>query len=249
MIQVGTSGWQYRDWKGAFYPDELPQRRWLDFYATRFSTVEVNNSFYRLPDGDTFERWCRETPPGFVVTVKASRFITHLKRLKDPEDPVGLLWERATRLGPRLGPILFQLPPRFPADPDRLSSFLRVLPSRMHPAFEFRDPSWHTPQVFRLLDRAGAALVWADLPGARIHLPVTAGRAYVRFHQGRPHAAGYTADKLRRWADRISELELGEGWLYFNNDPGGAAPRDAVRLRTLLEERGVRTADPPPDRP
>ena len=249
MIHVGTSGWQYRDWKdGSFYPAGLPQREWLRFYATRFSTVEVNNSFYRLPEGDTFERWCRETPPGVVVTVKASRFITHLKRLRDPVEPVELFWERATRLGPRLGPVLFQLPPRFPSDPGRLSRFLGVLPARLHAAFEFRDPSWHEPAVFDLLERAGAALVWADRPGARVDLPVTGRWTYVRFHQGRSSAAGYTTTKLRRWADRIADLDADEGWIYFNNDPDAAAPRDAVTLRTLLRERGVRTADPPPDR-
>jgi uncharacterized protein YecE (DUF72 family) len=248
VIHVGTSGWQYRDWRSTFYPEGLPQREWLRFYATRFSTVEVNNSFYRLPEGDTFERWCRETPPGFVVTVKASRFITHLKRLRDPEEPVELFWERATRLGPRLGPVLFQLPPRFPSDPGRLSRFLGVLPARLHAAFEFRDPSWHEPAVFGLLERAGAALVWADRPGARIELPITGGWTYVRFHQGRAHAAGYTGAKLRRWADRLAALDVDEAWIYFNNDRGAAAPRDAVTLRTLLRERGVRTADSTPDR-
>jgi uncharacterized protein YecE (DUF72 family) len=248
VIHVGTSGWQYRDWKGSFYPKDLPQREWLAFYASRFSTVEVNNSFYRLPEAETFERWCRETPDGFVMAVKASRFITHLKRLRDPHDPVELLWERARWLGPRLGPVLFQLPPRFPADHDRLAAILSILPSGMRPAFEFRDPSWHTPAVFEMLDRAGAALVWADRPRARIDLPVTGGRAYVRFHQGRSDAPGYTTQKLRRWADRIAELGVTEGWIYFNNDEGGAAPKDASTLRSLLIERVVRTADPPPDR-
>jgi uncharacterized protein YecE (DUF72 family) len=249
VIHVGTSGWQYRDWKGTFYPEDLPQRAWLSFYAGRCSTVEVNNSFYRLPTADTFARWGRDTPDGFVMAVKASRFITHLRRLRDPRDPVRLLWEGATALGPRLGPILFQLPPRFPAAPDRLSSLLDVLPERIRPAFEFRDVSWHIPAVFEMLERAGAALVWADRPRTRIDLPVTGGWSYIRFHQGRIGAPDYPTDKLRRWADRIAELDIRDGWIYFNNDEGGAAPRDAITLRSLLRARGVRTADPPPDRP
>jgi uncharacterized protein YecE (DUF72 family) len=249
VIHVGTSGWQYRDWRGVFYPPQLPQRAWLSFYATRFSTVEVNNSFYRLPSMNTFKRWRAETPEGFLMAVKASRFITHLLRLRGPQDPVDLLWERTAGLGPRIGPILFQLPPRFPVDADRLRDLLRVLPRRMRAAFEFRDESWHTPSVFHLLDRAGAALVWADRPRARIDLPITGGWAYLRFHQGRTDAPGYPREKLRRWADRIAELDARDAWAYFNNDTGGAAVRDAMTLRRLLTDRGVRTADPLPDRP
>ena len=248
MIHVGTSGWHYQDWKGAFYEDGLPQRRWLEFYVRRFATVEVNNSFYRLPSANTFERWRTETPDGFVMAIKASRFITHLRRLRDPEDPLRLLWERAELLGPRLGPVLFQLPPRFPADVDRLAALLRVLPRGMRAAFEFRDASWHTPDVFDRLDRAGAALVWADRPGTRFGLPTTGGWAYVRFHQGRSDAPAYPRSKLRRWADRIAELPVRDAWIYFDNDTGAAAPRDATTLRSLLRERGVRTADPPPGR-
>src|SRR5206468_2606074 len=148
VIHIGTSGWQYRDWGGTFYPDDLAQREWLPYYATRFRTVEVNNSFYRLPEEATFKRWKESTPAGFVMAVKASRFLTHLKRLRDPEEPVDLFWERATNLGPRLGPVLFQLPPRFPADRGRLGGLLHVLPRAMRAAFEFRDPSWHTTGTF-----------------------------------------------------------------------------------------------------
>ena len=223
MIHIGTSGWQYRDWGGTFYPDDLAQREWLPYYATRFRTVEVNNSFYRLPEEATFKRWKESTPAGFVMAVKASRFLTHLKRLRDPEEPVDLFWERATNLGPRLGPVLFQLPPRFPADRGRLGGLLHVLLRAMRAAFEFRDPSWHTTGTFELLDDAGAAIVWADRPGARVDLPVTGGWAYVRFHQGRADAPGYRREKLRRWADRIAELDARDAWIYFNNDTGGAA--------------------------
>jgi uncharacterized protein YecE (DUF72 family) len=231
-LHIGTSGWQYRDWRGVFYPEDLPQRQWLGFYAERFGTVEVNNSFYRLPERATFERWREQTPPGFVVTVKASRFITHLKRLRDPREPVELLWERATGLGDRLGPMLFQLPPRFPVEIERLRSLLSVLPEGMRPAFEFRDPSWYTDDVFLLLDDAGAALVWPDRPGMRHTLPMTAGWLYVRFHQGTGAGPGYRRDKLKRWASRISATSAENAYLYFNNDPTGAAIRDA---RTMIE--------------
>ena len=128
MIYVGTSGWQYRDWKGRFYPDGVPQREWLSYFSTRFSTVEVNNSFYMLPKPETFERWGRESGPGFVVAVKASRYITHIRRLRETKDSVELFWDRARRIGDKLGPVLFQLPPRFRADLDLLRAFLRALP-------------------------------------------------------------------------------------------------------------------------
>jgi uncharacterized protein YecE (DUF72 family) len=244
VIYVGTSGWQYRDWRGPFYPPELAQREWLAFYARTFATTEVNNSFYRLPAEGAFRRWRDATPDGFVMAVKASRFLTHLRRLRDPRQPVELLWQRATELGDRLGPVLFQLPPRFPADPGRLRELLQVLPSALRPAIEFRDPSWYTSEVFGLLERHDAALVWPDRPGARITLPCTAAWGYVRFHQGTAGGPDYRRDKLRRWADRIAALPVGASFLYFNNDPGGAAVRDAGAMIDLLGERGVDVAVP-----
>jgi uncharacterized protein YecE (DUF72 family) len=233
-VLVGTSGWQYDDWRGRFYPDDLPKRAWLSFFASRLPTVEVNNSFYRLPSDETFRRWRDETPEGFVVAVKASRFITHIRRLRDCAEPVKLFWSRARGLGPRLGPVLFQLPPRFEVDAERLATFLRVLPRAMRPAFEFRDPSWVTVEVFRLLDDAGAAFVLADRPRARVPDAVTGGWSYVRFHQGRERAPGYPKAKLRRWADRIGSMRAEDVFVYFNNDTDGAAIRDAVTLRELL---------------
>ncbi len=240
-VLVGTSGWQYDDWRGRFYPPDLPKRAWLGYFASRFPTVEVNNSFYRLPTGETFARWREDTPAGFVVAVKASRFITHIRRMRDCRDPVRLLWTRARELGPRLGPVLFQLPPRFPADRELLDRFLRVLPSGMRAAFEFRDPAWRTEDVLRALDRAGAASVLADRPGARIPDVVTGGWAYVRFHQGRERHPGYTREKLRRWARRIAALPAEDVFVYFNNDTGGAAVRDAAALTGMLRRLGGRT--------
>jgi uncharacterized protein YecE (DUF72 family) len=236
-IWIGTSGWQYRDWRGTFYPQKLPQREWLIHYASGFDTVEVNNSFYRLPETTTFEHWRDVTPDGFLFAVKANRYLTHIRRLREPAEPLELFWSRARVLGPRLGPVLFQLPPRFPAEDDRLETFLRALPTGLQAAFEFRDPSWHTPAIFDLLSDAGAALVWADRPGRRIVPPLTAEWAYVRFHQGRRDTPGYPRAKLRRWADRLARLPVRELFVYFNNDEEAAAPRDAVTFRSLLEVR------------
>ena len=239
MIWMGTSGWQYADWRGRFYPRDVPAARWLEHYAGVFPTVELNNSFYRLPSEDAFRAWRRRTPPGFVIAVKASRFITHVRRLREPRDPVRLLWSRARLLRDRLGPVLFQLPPTMKADPDRLGEVLTVLPAGMRAAFEFRHPSWNTPAVLDLLDGAGAALVLADRPGARIDPAVTGGWSYVRMHQGRPDDPAYTREKLRRWAVRLAVLPARDTFVYFNNDTGGAAVRDARTLTEVLGDAGV----------
>ena len=242
MIHIGTSGWQYDSWRRRFYPKDLPQAQWLPFYAERFETVEVNNTFYRLPRAETFVRWREVTPPGFVVTVKASRFITHIKRLKDPADSVRMFYERADGLGDKLGPVLFQLPPRFKADLERLKGFLGVLPRHIPAAFEFRDASWETDEIRWLLDEHGAALVLADRPGWRVPMIVTGGWSYIRFHQGQRLAPHYRRGKLRLWADRIAALPAREVYIYFNNDPDGAAILDTETMRTLLAERGCEIA-------
>jgi uncharacterized protein YecE (DUF72 family) len=245
VIWIGTSGWQYADWRGRFYPRDVPQSRWLETYAERYPTVELNNSFYRLPSEHAFREWRRRTPPGFVLSVKASRYITHIRRLREPGDPVRLLWSRARLLGDRLGPILFQLPPSLPVDKALLSQLLRVLPKTMRAAFEFRHSTWRTSAVRNLLEDAGAALVTADRPGTRIDGTVTGGWAYVRMHRGREDDPGYTRDKLRRWAGRIADLPAGEVYVYFNNDTGGAAVRDARTLTELLVQRGADVAPAP----
>jgi uncharacterized protein YecE (DUF72 family) len=237
MIYVGTSGWQYRDWKGPFYPEKLPQRRWLEHYATRFPVVEVNNSFYMLPKEETFDRWREATTQGFLFVVKASRYVTHIRRLRDARDAVELFWSRVTRLREKLAPVLFQLPPNFRADAGLLKDFLDVLPKGAQAAFEFRDPSWETDEVFDVLDRAGAAWVLADRPGATVPLVVTGGWSYVRFHKGRHTHPGYTRNKLRTWADRIAGLEARDAWCFFNNDTWAAAPADGATLMDLLAER------------
>jgi uncharacterized protein YecE (DUF72 family) len=237
VIRVGTSGWQYDDWRSRFYPADLPRSGWLRWYAERFSSVEVNNTFYRLPGRSTFERWRDETPEGFVIAVKASRYLTHLRRLREPQEPLRRLLGAAAGLGSRLGPVLFQLPPRFPAQPDRLAELLRHLPADVRAAFEFRDPSWDTDEIHEMIRDAGAALVVADRPGWRLPDRLVGEWAYVRFHQGRKLSPGYPRDKLRRWADRLMDLGVTDGYVYFNNDPGGAAIRDASRFRGQLRQR------------
>ncbi|MGH2794791.1 MAG: DUF72 domain-containing protein [Actinomycetota bacterium] len=242
MIHIGTSGWQYDSWRGRFYPKDLPQSDWLPFFASRFETVEVNNTFYRLPKRETFVRWREQTPPGFVVTVKASRFITHIKRLKEPQEPIRTLYERAEGLGERLGPVLYQLPPRFRAVLVRLEAFLDALPRHAPAAIEFRDPTWNTEEVWRLLDEHGAAFVLADRPGARVHDIVTGGWSYIRFHQGQRHSPHYRRGKLRRWAERITRLSAHDVFIYFNNDHDGAAVHDAETIHSLLSDIGARVA-------
>jgi uncharacterized protein YecE (DUF72 family) len=244
MIYVGTSGWQYVSWRGRFYPNGLHQRAWLRAYASRFPVVEINNSFYRLPNETTFDRWRQETPPGFRFVVKASRYITHVRRMRDANDAVDLFWSRATRLREKLGPVLFQFPPTLRVDLSLLVDFLRVLPREMRAAFEFRDPSWERPDVYEALDRAGAAWVLADRPRARVPAITTGGWAYVRFHQGRLTHPGYPRAKLRAWADRIASLGVDDTYAFFNNDPLAAAPADALTLTELLAERGVPVARP-----
>jgi uncharacterized protein YecE (DUF72 family) len=247
MIRVGTSGWQYASWRGRFYPKDVPQRAWLEHYATRFPVVEVNNSFYMLPKEATFDRWRAITPRGFVFVVKASRYITHIRRLRDAKDSVDLFWSRATRLREKLGPVLFQLPPNFRADPPLLKEFLAILPTGMRPAFEFRDDSWSDDRVFDLLDRAAAAWVLADRPGWRVPLVVTGGWSYLRFHQGRPTHPAYSRRKLRTWAERIAGLPAEDAYAFFNNDERAAAPADALALMDLLRDLGQTVAMPATD--
>lgn len=235
-LLIGTSGWVYPHWRERFYPRGLPQACWLEHYAQRFPTVEVNNSFYRLPPAAVFQAWRQRTPPEFMFSVKASRFITHIKRLREPRAAVTTFVRRAVRLGPKLGPVLFQLPPRFPIDLERLERFLKVLPNGVRPVMEFRDPSWHVPQVYDMLDRYGAAYCIMVAPKLTSVPVVTGRRLYVRFHAHGGAGPAFGRRRLRAWADRIRDLmdRADEGWVYFNNDPHGAALDDARILRELL---------------
>jgi uncharacterized protein YecE (DUF72 family) len=238
-VHIGCSGWQYRHWRGDFYPAELPQARWLEYYSERFDTVEINNTFYRLPEASTFDQWCRRAPPRFTYAVKASRFLTHMKKLKDPEGPLELFFSRATRLGRTLGPILYQLPPRWPMNLERLEGFLRALPRRRLHAVEFREPSWYAPEVLTRLQRHRVALCLHDMEGSASGQMAVGPFVYVRFHGTAKYSGSYSDAALESWADWLAErVRTGAAvYGYFNNDVGGHAPRDAVRLRTMLDRR------------
>lgn len=230
---VGTSGWQYRDWRGVLYPEGVAQRRWLPRYAEAFPTVENNNAFYRLPGRETFELWRDVTPDGFVMAVKASRYLTHMKRLTEPEEPVARLMNAAAGLGAKLGPVLVQLPPNMRAAPERLDACLGRFPAGVRVAVEPRDPSWWTDETRAVLERNGAALCWADRLGRPLTpLWRTAGWRYLRLHEGTadpwPH---YPDDVLRAWVERLGPDP--DAYVYFNNDPGGAAVRNALRFAAL----------------
>lgn len=236
-IRVGTSGWQYADWRGAFYPAKLPQRLWLASYLESFDTVEVNSSFYRLPSLNTVQRWADALPDGFRMAMKASRFLTHVKRLREPAEPVERLMTVLAPLRCRelLGPLLVQLPPDLPVELDRLQQTLAAFPDGVRVAVEPRHRSWFTDDLRTLLTDHDAALVWADRDGRSVGpLWQTAGWTYLRLHHGR-HGWGYDNRDLNRWAARLAAA--GEGYAYANNDPGAAAVRDARRLRAMAIER------------
>ena len=230
---IGTSGWQYADWRDVLYPPGLAQRRWLPHYADTFTTVENNNAFYRLPTRETFELWRGNTPPGFVMAVKASRYLTHMKRLKDPAEPVARLMNAANGLGDRLGPVLLQLPPTLQADTDRLTECLRQFPPGTRIAVEPRHPSWWTDQTRHVLENHGAALCWADRLGEpQTPLWRTTDWLYLRFHEGPADPwPEYDDETLQRWADELAGTQ--DAYVYFNNDPGGAAVRNALRFTDL----------------
>jgi len=238
-LRVGTSGWSYRHWRGRFYPTDLKPREQLRFYASRFDTVEINASFYRLPSEQTVEHWRKTVPRDFRFAIKASRYITHVKRLADPEDSLDMFLGRARILGSKLGPVLFQLPPRFRSNPSRLASLVRLLPARRRFVFEFRDPDWLNDEVRDILERRKVGFCIFHMVGMSCPLWVTAPFVYVRFHgSSGKYGGSYRGRELSRWAERVA------GWLrdgldvyaYFNNDQGGAAVRNGRDLAELVEK-------------
>jgi len=240
QLRIGCSGWQYKHWRGNFYPAELPQSRWFAHYALTFDTVEINNSFYRLPDPETFAKWREQAPPHFLYAVKASRYLTHMKKLKDPDEPIARFFDHAAPLASQLGPVLYQLPPNFPINVDRLETFLRALPAGIQHTIEFRDPSWYDARVYALLRAHGVALCLHDMEGSATGRLSVGPFVYVRFHHGTKKYGGRYADtRLDDWAAWLAARH-DEGldvFAYFNNDTGGHAPRDAVRLRQRIHAR------------
>ena len=236
-VWIGTSGWVYKHWMSIFYPPRMPGAAQLPFYAERFDTVEVNYSFYRLPERSVFETWRAQTPIDFLFAVKGSRYLTHMRKLKEPEEPLQRLMERAGGLGDKLGPILFQFPGAWRLNVERLAAFmaeLRAYPAGRY-AFEFRHPTWLVPEVYSLLEEAGAALCLPSHPQMPLDVKLTAPWTYIRMHTGR-YGTGYSDPELQEWAARIEGFRRDgvETFVYFNNDPGGHALRDADRLAGLL---------------
>jgi len=247
VILIGTSGWQYADWKPLLYPD-VPQKRWLERHAEAFATVEVNNAFYRLPKRETFEAWRDRTPDDYVVTVKASRYLTHIKRLKEPQEPVARLMDRVEGLGAKQGPILLQLPPTLRCDVELLDAALACFPAGTRLAVEPRHESWWNDTTRWVLEDRKAALVWADSFGKPV-TPVwrTTDWGYLRLHHGPGDTWDYGYDGVRPWAERIVQTweDDEDVFAYTNNDPTGAALRDAEHLAHALHRRGRRTTRVP----
>lgn len=243
--RIGCSGFMYDAWRGIFYPEELPQKNWLSFYVKKFDTVEMNVTFYRLLKKEAFERWCRETPQHFAFALKGSRFITHVKKLKDPELPLSTFFNTAAPLMGKLEVVLWQLPPNLKVNLKGLEDFIediKIYPVRH--AFEFRHNSWLNNKVYKLLSAANIALCMADWPPFIDDLPLTADFVYLRRHgEGGSYSTCYTIEQLEGDAKRIKAyLKQGRDvYMYFNNDAFGYAPKNAMELMAILEEPLRRT--------
>jgi len=238
-LYVGASGWHYTHWKGPFYPEKMPSREFLGHYVQYFRAAEVNNTFYQLPKPETLEQWRDSVPEGFRFAVKASRYITHMKKLKDPEQGLAKFFGGVEVLGEKLGPVLFQLPPNLKVDLNRLETFVEALPSEYRYAFEFRSPEWWSETVFELLDRRGAAVCAAD-PAELDAQPAQSELVYARLHGPHGDYTGrYSDAALEDWAARLHawRVQGREVYCFFNNDQGGAAPLDAQVLLAKLEEK------------
>jgi uncharacterized protein YecE (DUF72 family) len=238
-IRIGTSGWHYKHWCGNFYPERMPAAKMLAWYYARFDTVEINNSFYMLPKIETLAGWRDATPANFEFAIKASRFLTHNKKLKEPQNALDNFLPRAEALGAKLGPILFQLPPAWRLNLERLEEFLAALPRYHRYTFEFREPTWLNDRVYDVLRRYNAAFCIYELAGFHSPIEVTADWTYTRLHGPTPnkYQGSYPDATLRAWAKRIEEWSrtLKSVYVYFDNDQAGYAAENALRLRELVK--------------
>lgn len=231
MIRIGTSGYNYPEWRGSFYPEKFPTGKMLPYYAERFSTVEINYTFYRMPSAKTIAGWAAETPTNFSFTLKAPQRITHFARLREIDDPLRYFLDTAAGLGPKLGSVLFQLPPNFKKDVGRLSGLLDLLPAGLRCAFEFRHESWFADDVYARLRDANAALCFADTEDETTPLEVTADWGYLRLRD-----QGYTAADLEEWSRTITRLGAGwrDAYVYFKHEEAGTGPAFARQLQAIL---------------
>ena len=238
-VYIGTSGWSYEHWRGLFYLEKLPSHKRLAYYCEHFKTVEINVTFYRQPQNATFDSWRLNTPEGFLFSVKASRFITHIKRLRGVAEPLGKFLGGALRLKEKLGVILVQLPPGLKKDLSLLDDFLSLLPGGVRSTVEFRNRDWMADDTYEVLANHNAAFCIYDMPGLQTPVMATADFAYVRFHGGSElYASCYSDEELVGWAKKLSGLaaNLKTVYIYFNNDAGGYAVSNALTLRGYLEE-------------
>jgi uncharacterized protein YecE (DUF72 family) len=236
-IHIGTSGWHYKHWRGPFYPEKLAPSKMLGYYAAHFDTVEINSSFYRLPLESGLNTWRDSTPKNFHFAVKGSRFLTHMKKLKAPEPGVAKFFERVDLLGEKLGPVVFQLPPWWEANPSRLEAFLEALPRRRRYAFELRNPTWHTPEINAILRRHNAAFCIFEIAGFFSGIEITADFTYVRLHgPGGAYQGSYSRETLGDWALRIKEWrrDLRAAYIYFDNDQAAYAVENALALKRMV---------------
>lgn len=237
QIRIGTSGYQYEHWRGIFYPENLAKGDWLTHYCSHFTSVEINNTFYNLPKPETFSNWRKKAPPGFCFSLKFSRYGTHMKKLKDPEEIIERFMDAASMLQDSLGPILVQLPPHWTANQERLDGFMGKTPRKCRFTVEFRDPSWLNDEVFSVLEKHGAALCVHDMID---HHPdqVTADWVYYRFH-GKTYGGDYSHQKLSAVADRLAAHHAAgrDVYTYFNNDLGGHAVHNAIDLQRYVNDR------------
>jgi uncharacterized protein YecE (DUF72 family) len=238
-IYIGTSGWHYSHWKGAFYPDDLSSGDYLSFYQERFTTVEINNTFYKMPEKKTLLEWKDTVKKDFIFSVKASRFITHMKKLKDPEEPVSNFFSKVSVFKDNLGPILFQLPPKWKINTERLKNFLESLPDDYRYVFEFRDSSWFDKEIYRLLNHYRAAFCIYDLNQDLSPKEITSDFIYIRLHgPDGAYKGQYSTQTLSGWAGAFAawKNKVETIYCYFDNDQAGYAAQDALRLKKMVKD-------------